>query len=64
MIIRISITLILLHPLSNINSLIYNNIIRPFLNQHEKTVDNKIDGLAQEGKKKIVEGVEQVINRL
>lgn len=64
MIIRISITLILLHPLSNINSLIYNNIIRPFLNQHEKTVDKKIDGLAQEGKKKIVEGVEQVINRL
>jgi len=54
----------MLHPLSNITSLIYNNIIRPFLNQHEKTIDNKIDGLAQEGKKKIVEGVEQVINRL
>jgi hypothetical protein len=54
MIIRISITLILLHPLSNITSLIYNNFICPFLNQHEKTIDSKIDELAQGGKKKIV----------
>lgn len=31
---RVLITVILLHPLSNIASLLYNNFIRPFLNQH------------------------------
>jgi hypothetical protein len=57
MIIRISITLVLLHPLSNITSLIYNNFICPLISQNEKTVDSKIDELVQEGKKKVVEGV-------
>ena len=57
MIIRISITLVLLHPLSNITSLLYNNFICPLISQNEKTVDSKIDELVQEGKKKVVEGV-------
>ena len=62
MIIRISITLVLLHPLSNITSLIYNNFICPLISQNEKTVDSKIDELVQEGKKKVVEGVYQIKN--
>lgn len=34
MIIRVLITVVLLHPLSNVASTIYNNFVRPFLSQH------------------------------
>ncbi len=54
---RILVTLILLHPRSSIASLIYNKYVRPFLAEHEKTIDQKIDDLAKEGKKKLAEGV-------
>ncbi|TXI34182.1 MAG: HVA22/TB2/DP1 family protein [Niabella sp.] len=54
---RILVTLILLHPRSSIASLIYNKYVRPFLAEHEKTIDQKIDDLAKKGKKKLAEGV-------
>jgi len=58
MIIRIVITIALLHPLSNLASTLYNGYIGPFLAQNEKRIDDKLDELAKEGKKKLVEGAE------
>ena len=55
---RIILTLALLHPQSPLCSLIYNKAVRPFLTEHEDTIDDKLDELAKKGKKKIVEGVQ------
>ena len=55
---RIILTLALLHPQSPLCSLIYNKAVRPFLSTHEQAIDDKLDDLAKEGKKKIVEGVQ------
>lgn len=64
MVFRIFITLVLLHPESPACSLIYNKAVKPFLSEHEKTIDKKLDELAKEGKKKIVEGVQEGLNHL
>lgn len=64
MTIRVLITIALLHPLSNMANVIYYKLVRPFLSQHEKHIDEKIDELAKQGKKKIVEGAEQVFTSI
>lgn len=62
--IRVLVTVVLLHPLSNIASTIYNNFVRPFLAQHEKQIDEKLEELAKEGKKKLIQGAKEVITKI
>ena len=64
MTLRILLTLALLHPLSGLTSMIYNKAVRPFLVENEKTIDNKLDELTEKGKKKIMEGVNQGLNKM
>ena len=61
---RILVTLVLLHPQSAIASLLYTKYVRPFLAQHEQSIDQKIDELAKEGKKKLGEGVTEGLDKL
>jgi len=64
MTIRVFITIVLLHPLSNVTGTIYNNYVRPFLSQHEQQIDQELDELAKEGKKKLIKGAEEVITNI
>lgn len=61
---RIIVTLILLHPLSPVASIIYNNAVKPFLSTHETRIDEKLDELGKKGKQKIVEGVREGLNNV
>jgi hypothetical protein len=61
---RIILTLVLLHPLSPACNIIYNKAVRPFLSTHEKTIDEHIDNAAKQGRRKIIEGVEEGLNNL
>ncbi len=51
---RILLTLALLHPDSPLASLLYNKAVKPFLSEHEKAIDDKLDELTEKGKKKII----------
>jgi receptor expression-enhancing protein 5/6 len=57
MIFRMAITVLLLHPLSDLSLKCYNGFLRPLLLRHEKSIDAEIDNLAQAGKKKVLEGI-------
>lgn len=39
MIFRMAVTVLLLHPLSDLSLKCYNGVVRPFLLRHEKTID-------------------------
>lgn len=62
--IRILVTVVLLHPLSNVSTTIYSNFIKPFLYENEKKIDDKLDELAKEGKKKLIDGAGEVLKNL
>ena len=64
MLIRIAITVALLHPMSDLSLKIYNKLVRPFLTKHEGTIDEKLDNLAKEGKKRVIEGVKEGLEHL
>lgn len=40
MVFRMAVTLLLLHPLSDLSLKFYNNLLRPFLLKHEKDIDD------------------------
>lgn len=61
---RIILTVALLHPDSPLASILYNKGVKPFLSTHEKTIDQKLDELREEGKKKLIEGVTDGLNKL
>ena len=42
MLVRIAITIVLLHPLSDLSLKIYNTVVRPFLVKHESTIDENL----------------------
>lgn len=54
MIFRMVVTLVLLHPITNLSVKFYNNLVRPFLLKYEKDIDSNIENLAKEGKKKVL----------
>lgn len=64
MLFRMAVTVLLLHPLSDLSLKCYNNVVRPFLLKHEKEIDGKIDDLAKEGKKRVLEEISEGIKNL
>lgn len=61
---RVLLTVALLHPESGLASLIYNKAVRPFLTENQERIDDKLDDLAQQGKKKIIEGVQEGLKHI
>lgn len=64
MLVRITITIVLLHPMSDLSLKIYNTVVRPFLAKHESTIDENLEKFAEEGKKKIIEGVKEGLDHM
>jgi receptor expression-enhancing protein 5/6 len=64
MLLRMAVTALLLHPLSDLSLKCYNGLVRPFLRQHEAQIDGEIDRLAKEGKKKVLEEISESIKNL
>lgn len=61
---RIILTVALLHPDSPLASIIYNKAVKPFLSTHEKTIDQKLDEIREEGKNKLIEGVTEGLKQI
>lgn len=61
---RIILTVALLHPDSPLANIVYNKGVKPFLSTHEKTIDQKLDELKEEGKKKFTEVVTDGLKKL
>lgn len=59
MIFRIVLTIALLHPISDLSLKIYNKLISPFLKKHEKEIDDEINTLTEEGKKKVINTIKE-----
>jgi hypothetical protein len=59
MIFRMAVTVLLLHPLSDLSLKIYNGFVRPFLLRHEGEIDSELDNLAKKGKKRVLEEISQ-----
>ena len=64
MVFRMAVTLLLLHPLSDLSLKFYNNLLRPFLLKHEKDIDNEVETMAEAGKKKVLDSIEKGIKEL
>ena len=64
MMFRMVITVLLLHPLSDLSLKCYNSFVRPFLLKHEKKIDDQVDDLAKKGKKIVVDGIKEGIEKL
>ena len=47
MLVRITITIVLLHPMSDLSLKIYNTVVRPFLVKHESTIDENLERFAE-----------------
>lgn len=63
-IIRVLITLALLHPQLNLSVRLYNEFISPVLLKHEKTIDDKLDEITQKGKEKFNDVVQEGIKKI
>ena len=64
MIFRMAVTVLLLHPLSDLSLKCYNGFVRPFLLRHENDIDKKIDEVTKEGKRKVLDGISEGIKNI
>lgn len=64
MVFRMTVTFLLLHPLSDLALRAYQSLLRPFLIRHEKEIDAGIEDLAKKGKQKVIDGISEGIRQL
>jgi hypothetical protein len=64
MVFRMAVTVVLLHPLSDLALRAYHSLLRPFLLKHEQQIDTGLDDLARNGKKKIIDGIGEGIRQI
>jgi len=64
MIFRMAVTVLLLHPLSDLSLKCYNGFVRPFLLRHENVIDTKIDEVKKEAKRKVLDEISEGIKNL
>lgn len=52
MLLRVGVTVILLHPSINLTVQIYSKFVHPFFKKYESKIDNNIENAYEKGKKK------------
>jgi receptor expression-enhancing protein 5/6 len=63
-VIRVLITIGLLHPQLNLSMKLYDEFISPVLMKHEKTIDNTLNDLTEKGKEKFTDVVQEGVKKL